>query len=243
MGGAWGVHFSPSPTGASFGVLTATGCDFAAVLVALVVEDSGDGPVAGAGCGSLPALGTGRQVRARGAGGDGCPPKPKREARGPRAAFSAEQRPANTVRPTGQSVFCCCVPANPCNSAPPVIAPVGARRAGRRALENRRESCHRGLGAHLVLRRLTCDILPPSDLRHPSADRGMIVRPIYGRATDLVPGRLVISGGYRCRRRCAGCGIGRRPSSASCTCNYRRPQMRETGLETIHRIRGGTRWK
>ena len=37
------MHFSPSPTGAVFGVPTATGGDFATVLVALVVEDSGAG--------------------------------------------------------------------------------------------------------------------------------------------------------------------------------------------------------
>ena len=40
-GGAWGVHFSPNPTGAIFGVPALTGCDFAAVLVALVAEDFG----------------------------------------------------------------------------------------------------------------------------------------------------------------------------------------------------------
>jgi hypothetical protein len=39
-----GVHFSLNPTGAIFGAPTVASCNFAAVLVALVVDGSGRSP-------------------------------------------------------------------------------------------------------------------------------------------------------------------------------------------------------
>ena len=80
-----------------------TGCDFAAVLVALVVEDSGACRslllIAGR-CGRSPRVtGSGRAARAAIA----ARRSPKREARGLRAAPSAEQRPSTLSVPWGKA--------------------------------------------------------------------------------------------------------------------------------------------
>jgi hypothetical protein len=84
----------------------------------------------GAGCGSLRTLTMGDRFRAPDAGGDRPRAEPsRRERAGPSAAPSGEQRPSNTACPRGRSVLRYSVPANPCNLAPPVTAPVGAWRA------------------------------------------------------------------------------------------------------------------
>lgn len=54
-------------------------------------------------------------------------PSERRAASEPPSAQSSARQ--NTVRPMGQSVFRCCVPAIPHCSAAPAAAPVGARRA------------------------------------------------------------------------------------------------------------------
>jgi hypothetical protein len=84
---------------------------------------------AGTGCGSLRTLAAGDRFGRSARAAVAARRSPKREARGPSAAPSAEQRPSKHCPPMGQRVFRKRVPANRCNSASPVAAPVGARRA------------------------------------------------------------------------------------------------------------------
>jgi hypothetical protein len=100
------------------------------------------------------------------AGGARRARSPKRE----RAASAPPQRravPRGYWRACGLSAFRCCVPANACNSATSVTRREARRAPEGRALETVEKVVtrrNRTKSDQSVLRRLTCDILPSSDL-------------------------------------------------------------------------------